>query len=200
MDYSDHANTDFKLSGHDCSQGVTRDAREHGVCDPRLGFGRDCLVFVRNEHLFLPVINCLMNNYRDKLTPQDFETLKLLGRGATGKVFQVRKRDTMRVYAMKVVLKKDVSHTIGERQILQRVQSPFLVGLRYSFQTEGDLYLVMDFKSGGELFWHLQQERKFSEETARFYTAELVLALDHLHKYDIVHRYVSGFFLYSMVN
>ncbi|PPQ74733.1 hypothetical protein CVT24_003861 [Panaeolus cyanescens] len=129
------------------------------------------------------------------LTPRDFEFLKLIGRGTFGKVFQVRKKDTKRIYAMKVlskkeiVAKKEVAHTIGERKILQRsLESPFLVGLKFSFQTDTDLYLVTDFKSGGELFWHLQRETRFSEERARFYIAELVLALEHLHKYNIVYR------------
>ncbi|KAI0304202.1 kinase-like protein [Russula brevipes] len=129
------------------------------------------------------------------LTPRDFEFLKLIGRGTFGRVFQVRKRDTKRIYAMKVlskkeiIAKKEVAHTIGERKILQRsLESPFLVGLKFSFQTDTDLYLITDFKSGGELFWHLQKETRFSEERARFYIAELVLALEHLHKYDIVYR------------
>ncbi|EIN10280.1 Pkinase-domain-containing protein [Punctularia strigosozonata HHB-11173 SS5] len=129
------------------------------------------------------------------LTPRDFEFLKLIGRGTFGRVFQVRKKDTKRIYAMKVlskkeiVAKKEVAHTIGERKILQRsLECPFLVGLKFSFQTEVDLYLVTDFKSGGELFWHLQRETRFSEERARFYIAELILALEHLHKYDIVYR------------
>lgn len=132
------------------------------------------------------------------MTPRDFEFLKLIGRGTFGRVFQVRKRDTRRIYAMKVlskkeiIAKKEIAHTIGERKILQQsLNSPFLVGLKFSFQTETDLYLVTDFKSGGELFWHLQKETKFSEERARFYIAELVLALEHLHKYDIVYRCVS---------
>ncbi|KIM45830.1 hypothetical protein M413DRAFT_16670 [Hebeloma cylindrosporum] len=129
------------------------------------------------------------------LTPRDFEFLKLIGRGTFGKVFQVRKKDTKRIYAMKVlskkeiVAKKEVAHTIGERKILQRsLESPFLVGLKFSFQTDTDLYLVTDFKSGGELFWHLQRETRFGEERAKFYIAELILALEHLHKYNIVYR------------
>ncbi|KAL7410380.1 kinase-like domain-containing protein [Mrakia frigida] len=129
------------------------------------------------------------------LTPRDFEFLKLIGRGTFGRVFQVRKRDTKRIYAMKVlskkeiVAKKEVAHTIGERKILQTsLECPFLVGLKFSFQTEKQLYFVTDYKSGGELFWHLQKEGRFTEERARFYIAELVLALEHLHKYDIVYR------------
>lgn len=129
------------------------------------------------------------------LTPRDFDILKLVGKGTFGRVFQVRKKDTRRIYAMKVlskkeiVAKKEVAHTIGERKILQRsLESPFLVGLKFSFQTESELFLVTDFKSGGELFWHLQRESRFSEERARFYIAELTLALEHLHKHDIVYR------------
>ncbi|KAF8897307.1 kinase-like domain-containing protein [Infundibulicybe gibba] len=142
-------------------------------------------------------VQITFEQYKTKraLTPRDFEFLKLIGRGTFGKVFQVRKKDTKRIYAMKVlskkeiVAKKEVAHTIGERKILQRsLESPFLVGLKFSFQTDADLYLVTDFKSGGELFWHLQKETRFSEERARFYIAELILALEHLHKYNIVYR------------
>ncbi|WVQ65408.1 uncharacterized protein L199_003584 [Kwoniella botswanensis] len=129
------------------------------------------------------------------LKPSDFEFLKLIGRGTFGRVFQVRKKDTRRIYAMKVlskkeiVAKKEVAHTIGERKILQRsLECPFLVGLKFSFQTDRDLYFVTDYKCGGELFWHLQKEGRFSEDRARFYIAELILALEHLHKYDIVYR------------
>ncbi|KAG8863741.1 hypothetical protein FRB96_007578 [Tulasnella sp. 330] len=130
-----------------------------------------------------------------RLGPRDFEFLKLIGRGTFGRVFQVRKKDTRRIYAMKIlskkeiIAKKEVAHTIGERKILQTsLESPFLVGLKFSFQTASELFLVTDFKSGGELFWHLQKETRFTEERARFYIAELVLALEHLHKYDIVYR------------
>ncbi|KAF2716409.1 kinase-like protein [Polychaeton citri CBS 116435] len=129
--------------------------------------------------------------------PEDFEILKLIGKGTFGQVFQVRKRDTKRIYAMKVlskkviVQKKEIQHTIGERNILVRTattESPFIVGLKFSFQTAADLYLVTDYMSGGELFWHLQKEGRFLEERAKFYIAELILALRHLHQHDIVYR------------
>lgn len=117
--------------------------------------------------------------------------------GTFGQVYQVRKKDTQRIYAMKVlskkviVQKKEVAHTVGERNILVRTataDSPFIVGLKFSFQTPTDLYLVTGFMSGGELFWHLQKEGRFSERRAKFYIAELILALEHLHKYNIVYR------------
>ncbi|ORX37101.1 kinase-like domain-containing protein [Kockovaella imperatae] len=142
-------------------------------------------------------IQVTYNAIRSKahLKPSDFEFLKLIGRGTFGRVFQVRKKDTRRIYAMKVlskkeiVAKKEVAHTIGERKILQRsLECPFLVGLKFSFQTEKELYFVTDYKCGGELFWHLQKEGRFNEDRARFYIAELILALEHLHKYDIVYR------------
>ncbi|KAF2115790.1 kinase-like domain-containing protein [Lophiotrema nucula] len=129
--------------------------------------------------------------------PEDFEILKLIGKGTFGQVFQVRKRDTLRIYAMKVlskkviVQKKEVAHTLGERNILVRTamtESPFIVGLKFSFQTPTDLYLVTDYMSGGELFWHLQREGRFQEARAKFYIAELILALQHLHEHNIVYR------------
>ncbi|KAL7271789.1 Serine/threonine-protein kinase [Rhizina undulata] len=129
--------------------------------------------------------------------PEDFQLLRLIGKGTFGQVYQVRKKDTGRIYAMKVlskkviVQKKEVAHTLGERNILVRTatsDSPFIVGLKFSFQTPTDLYLVTDYMSGGELFWHLQKEGRFKEDRAKFYIAELILALEHLHNHDIVYR------------
>ncbi|KAI1328307.1 serine/threonine-protein kinase sck1 [Xylariaceae sp. FL0255] len=129
--------------------------------------------------------------------PDDFQILRLIGKGTFGQVYQVRKKDTGRIYAMKVlskkviVQKKEVAHTVGERNILVRTatsESPFIVGLKFSFQTQNDLFLVTDYMSGGELFWHLQKEGRFDEKRAKFYIAELILAIQHLHNNDIVYR------------
>ncbi|KAF0544487.1 Pkinase-domain-containing protein [Gigaspora margarita] len=132
---------------------------------------------------------------KSHLKPSSFEILKLIGKGNFGKVFQVRKKDTNRIYAMKVLHKQDlierreVEHTLAEKNILIQAEAcPFLVGLKFSFQTRTHLYLVTDFMNGGELFWHLQNEIRLSEERAKFYAAEIVLALEHLHKYNIVYR------------
>ncbi|KAH8676178.1 serine/threonine-protein kinase SCH9 [Xylariales sp. PMI_506] len=129
--------------------------------------------------------------------PDDFQILRLIGKGTFGQVYQVRKKDSGRIYAMKVlskkviVQKKEVAHTVGERNILVRTamaESPFIVGLKFSFQTQNDLFLVTDYMSGGELFWHLQKEGRFDEKRAKFYIAELILAIQHLHHNDIVYR------------
>ncbi|KAL3463812.1 kinase-like domain-containing protein [Aspergillus heterothallicus] len=134
---------------------------------------------------------------KKQVGPNDFQILKLIGKGTFGQVYQVKKKDTRRIYAMKVlskkviIQKKEVAHTLGERNILVRTAmaaSPFIVGLKFSFQTPTDLYLVTDYMSGGELFWHLQKEGRFQEPRAKFYIAELILALQHLHDHDIVYR------------
>ncbi|KAH6587813.1 hypothetical protein BASA50_011115 [Batrachochytrium salamandrivorans] len=128
------------------------------------------------------------------LSASDFELLKVLGKGSFGKVLQVRKKDTGRIYAMKVLVKKDiverqeVQHTLSERNVLIQASHPFLVGLKHSFQTPEKLYLILDYKNGGELFFYLQRETAFSEQRAKFYVCELILALEHLHKYNIVYR------------
>eukprot|EP01083_Nonionella_stella_P044270 119260_1 len=127
----------------------------------------------------------------------DFELLKVIGRGSFGKVLQVRKKDTGEVFAMKVYSKKaiiaknQVDHTMAERKILQALQHPFLMQLRFAFQNESKLYFVMTYYSGGELFFHLRKKRRFTEQEAQFMVAETSLALGHLHSLDVVYRDVK---------
>ena len=107
---------------------------------------------------------------------------------------QVRKRDTQRIYALKTIRKQhivergEITHTLAERLVLARVNNPFIVPLKFSFQSQQKLYLVLAFVNGGELFHHLQREQRFDEERSRFYSAELLLALEHLHELDVVYR------------
>jgi len=95
---------------------------------------------------------------------------------------------------MKVLDKKhilehnEVEHTLAEKNILQKIHHPFLVNLHYSFQTEDKLYFILDYINGGELFFHLQREKRFSEERVKFYGAEILLALEHLHANGIIYR------------
>ncbi|KAH9969780.1 AGC/Akt protein kinase [Russula dissimulans] len=128
------------------------------------------------------------------LTIDDFELTTVIGKGSFGKVMQVRKRDTQRIYALKTIRKAhivdrgEITHTLAERLVLSRVTNPFIVPLKFSFQSQQKLYLVLAFVNGGELFHHLQREQKFNEERSRFYSAELLLALEHLHDLDVVYR------------
>ncbi|KAL2168286.1 hypothetical protein VTG60DRAFT_205 [Thermothelomyces hinnuleus] len=124
-----------------------------------------------------------------KMTADDFEQLRCLGKGAYGTVLLVKQRTTGRLFAQKqfkkaslVVHKKLIEQTKTERQILESVnRHPFVVKLYYAFQDQEKLYLILEYGQGGELFTHLSTERMFSEETAAFYMAEMVLALTHLH-------------------
>ncbi|XP_067108392.1 ribosomal protein S6 kinase alpha-3 isoform X1 [Osmerus mordax] len=132
----------------------------------------------------------------EKGDPRQFELRKVLGQGSFGKVFLVKKTtgpDAGQLYAMKVLKKatlkvRDRVRTKMERDILVEVNHPFIVKLHYAFQTEGKLYLILDFLRGGDLFTRLSKEVMFTEEDVKFYLAELALALDHLHSLGIIYR------------
>ncbi|XP_019940657.2 ribosomal protein S6 kinase alpha-1 isoform X3 [Paralichthys olivaceus] len=132
----------------------------------------------------------------EKADASQFELLKVLGQGSFGKVFLVRKvtpPDDNQLYAMKVLKKatlkvRDRVRTKMERDILADVNHPFVVKLHYAFQTEGKLYLILDFLRGGDLFTRLSKEVMFTEEDVKFYLAELALGLDHLHSLGIIYR------------
>ncbi|KAK0495638.1 kinase-like domain-containing protein [Armillaria luteobubalina] len=131
----------------------------------------------------------------EPLTIEAFDLLKVIGRGSFGKVMQVRKKDTQRVYALKTIRKAhiaqrpgEITHILAERTVLALVNNPFIVPLKFSFQNPDKLYLVMSFVNGGELFYHLQREGKFDQDRSRFYAAELLCALEHLHGFNVVYR------------
>lgn len=130
----------------------------------------------------------------EKFGPQDFKLLRVVGQGAFGKVFQVQRIETQQIFAMKVMRKDRImeknqgDYMKAERDILTKVVHPFIVQLRYSFQTKTKLYLILDFINGGHLFFQLYRQGTFSEELARVYTAEIVAAVAHLHKNGIIHR------------
>lgn len=140
-----------------------------------------------------------MTGHAEKVGIENFELLKVLGTGAYGKVFLVRKisgHDSGKLYAMKVLKKatiiqkaKTAEHTRTERQVLEHIrQSPFLVTLHYAFQTDTKLHLILDYINGGELFTHLSQRERFTEDEVQIYIGEIVLALEHLHKLGIIYR------------
>ncbi|KAF4552203.1 Serine/threonine-protein kinase psk1-like protein [Elsinoe fawcettii] len=124
-----------------------------------------------------------------KMAADDFQRLHCLGKGAFGTVYLVKQKATGRLFAQKqfrkaslVVHRRLVEQTRTERSILESVnRHPFVVKLFYAFQDQEKLYLILEYAQGGELFTHLAMERMFPEDTAAFYMAELVLALEHLH-------------------
>ncbi|CAI5980807.1 unnamed protein product [Closterium sp. NIES-64] len=124
----------------------------------------------------------------------DFIPLKVLGKGSFAKVLLVRHAPSGQVFAMKVLDKaavmrrQQLQHTLTERHVLQEVRHPFLVPLRWALQSETRLFLILDFMPGGELFFHLKRERRFKDDRARLYAAELLLALGHLHSLGVIYR------------
>lgn len=131
---------------------------------------------------------------KSHLSIDEFDLLKVIGKGSFGKVMQVVKKDTKQIYALKTLRKQhiisrmEVTHTLAERTVLARITNPFIVPLKFSFQSPEKLYLVLSFINGGELFWHLQKEGKFSMNRSRFYIAELLTALESLHELNVIYR------------
>lgn len=127
-------------------------------------------------------------------TAEDFETLALLGKGAFAKVVLVRKRDSRKIYAMKIIQKdrlkkkKQIEHTIAEKVLLSEVNHPFIVELRMSFQSDTKLFMVLEYVSGGEMFYHQQRQGRFPFERTRLYVMEMVLALQALHAVGVIYR------------
>ncbi|KAJ9454853.1 Protein kinase 2 [Diplonema papillatum] len=128
------------------------------------------------------------------LKASDFELVTTLGRGTFGKVMKVRHTATGEMYAMKVLSKKVVhkrrmvEYIKEEKNILSRIDHPFIVPLYAAFQTDLHLYLVLEFLPGGELYSHIYSQGRFGEVDSRFYISEVILAVAHLHTNDIVHR------------
>ena len=136
------------------------------------------------------------------LGPQHFDLLKLIGEGAFGKVLLVRNRfDKESLYAMKVISKKlikkknNVLYMKSERDILTKIQHPFVVQLHYAFQSESKLFLVMDFLSGGELFYHLRRRGIILEKEVLFYLAEMIVAIEFLHNKGLLTSSCVGYLI-----
>lgn len=133
-------------------------------------------------------------NLIKKLGCEDFSIVKVLGKGTFGKVFLVQKKDEKIFYAMKVLNKEKIfkfkqeQHLKNEREIMERVCHPFLVKLLFAFQNQTRLFLVTEFVQGGELFFQLKTDGKFSESRARLYSCEIILALEYLHRNNIIYR------------
>ena len=135
----------------------------------------------------------------------DIQIQRTLGTGSFGRVHLVKMRDSGRYCALKVLHKEDVikmrqlEHTINERSILAQVTHPFLVNLLGTFQDALNVYFILEYIQGGELFSYLRKYVRFPNHVARFYASEVLLALEHLHSKNIIYRDLKPE-VYSFVN
>jgi len=125
----------------------------------------------------------------------DFDFIRVIGRGSYAKVLMVRLKSTERVYAMKVIKKElvnddeDIDWVQTEKHVFEIASNhPFLVGLHSCFQTRSRLFFVIEFVNGGDLMFHMQRKRRLPEDDARFYSAEISCALNYLHEKGIIYR------------
>ena len=131
---------------------------------------------------------------RVKQTIHDYESIKIIGRGAFGEVHVCRNKKTDEIVAVKKIKKEvldnknQVIHIKNEQLFMSKVKSPWIVELKASFQDYDYLYLVMEFLQGGDLMNILIKKNVLNEEEARFYVAEIVLAIESIHKLDCIHR------------
>ena len=135
-----------------------------------------------------------------KLKAKDFTFMSVIGRGTFGKILLVKKKSNNNIYAMKILKKTQIieneqaKNVNAEREVLKSIKHPFLMNLRYAFQTETKLYLVLDYYRGGELMFHLKQKRRFDEEETKFITCQIMLALGCLHKHGFIYRDLKVFY------
>ena len=129
-----------------------------------------------------------------KLNVSDFHTKSLIGAGGTSEVYLVKSNRDKKYYAMKVIKKRsiktpiDAKHIKSERQILEKLKHPFLVKFHYAFQNSFNLYLILEYAQGGDLFTHITNKKAVSEMDCKFYAAEIVWALEYLHSNGIIFR------------
>lgn len=125
---------------------------------------------------------------------KDFEILETLGTGSFGRVRLCKHKETQEYFAIKILKKqtilklKQVEHIWNERNLLFEANSPFTVNLFKCFQDEFKLYMILEYVPGGELFTHIRKAGKFPNDVAKFYTAEIVCAIEYLHSKNIVYR------------
>ncbi|KAG9478988.1 hypothetical protein GDO78_012583 [Eleutherodactylus coqui] len=149
-------------------------------------------------------IDNFLNRYKDtiskirdlRMKAEDYEVVKVIGRGAFGEVQLVRHKSSRKVYAMKLLSKlemikrSDSAFFWEERDIMAFANSPWVVQLFYAFQDDRYLYMVMEYMPGGDLV-NLMSNYDVPEKWARFYTAQVVLALDAIHSMGFIHRDVK---------
>lgn len=148
---------------------------------------------INDENLYSQ-INLNSIEEEEKVEITNFSCIGILGGGSFGDVFLVQKNDTKQNYAMKVLNKQRImgqnllKYVMAERNVLSLTSHPFIVKLYYSFQTWHKLFLILEYCPRGDLAKHLRNEKRFTEERARFYICEIILALENLHSRGIIFR------------
>ena len=131
---------------------------------------------------------------REKQSIRDYESIAIIGRGAFGEVHVCREKKTGKIYAIKkikkyiLVIKNQIRHILNEQILMSKASSPWIVELKASFQEDDYLYLVMEYLPGGDLMNLLIQKDTLTEKEAKFYIAELILAIESIHNLDCIHR------------
>ncbi|CAG9315247.1 unnamed protein product [Blepharisma stoltei] len=153
-------------------------------------YDRSLSRFKDNEDL----IAIFSQQVTDEVCCSHFTPIKVIGKGGFSTVSQVRKKDTGQLYAVKTMDKEfvkgedKVNQILTEKDIMTKVNHPFIVKMHWAFQTQKKLHLVLDFCPGGELFFHLHNLGRFTEEQAKFYFGEILLGLEHLHDNGVIYR------------
>ena len=128
------------------------------------------------------------------VTIDDFQQLRLLGKGSFGKVILVKYYENDKIYAMKILKKEDIikrkqiEHIKTERFLLEKLNHPFITKLKFAFQDEQKLYLITEFMQGGELYFHLKRNSCFKEKVVKFYMSQILLAIEYIHKNGYIYR------------
>ena len=128
------------------------------------------------------------------MNKNNFEFCYVIGKGGFGKVWKIKHLKTNKYYALKemsklkIIEKKSENSINYEREILSKLNNPFIINMYYAFQDNDNLYLVMDYLKGGDLRFHLTRHIHFSEEQSRFFICNVLVALEYIHSQDIIHR------------
>ena len=128
------------------------------------------------------------------MNKNNFEFCYVIGKGGFGKVWKIKHLKTNKYYALKemsklkIIEKKSENSINYEREILSKLNNPFIINMYYAFQDSDNLYLVMDYLKGGDLRFHLTRHIHFSEEQSRFFICNVLISLEYIHSQDIIHR------------
>ena len=135
-----------------------------------------------------------LRNLRTVESPDNYSVVKTIGKGAFGEVKLVQKKLDGKIYALKCLVKAEMfkkdqlAHVRAERDILAEADSPWVVKLHTTFQDKAFLYMLMEFLPGGDLMTMLIKYETFADDVARFYMAEILLAIEAVHKLGFIHR------------